>query len=365
MTKKKLIFSILSILLVLTLIAGVYAWFYINESTYVDFGSDIVCEAGKSLEVSDDGGQTWSGVITRTGFSSETQDITGDGLNLYRPTKMDDYNRPITFEHATVYDASTHKGDYVELNLMFRSTSAMNVYLDGESFVAPADPNKTGNIFGNFSRDYIAGATRVAFIENGQTKMIWAPNPTYQLTRGENGIHSFNAQGEIETYYYTDTNKTQQAFTAADYAASHLVVGSTNADVATTGKSAKLFSIDPPEGDFGYATLTVRIWFEGTDREASEALAGGKVNVKLKFTGIDKSQVTAAQQQALNGVTYGSGTVSGLQEGMSFSVDGQTWTAYTPTSPNLPSLNGISQLFVRIDETASHFASAVKTLTIS
>ena len=359
--KKKIIISILSLVLILALAGGVYAWFYMNESTYVDYGSDIVCEAGKSLEISADNGNSWNGVITRDGFSSETQDITGDGANLYRPTQMDDYNQPVAYENAVAYDSATQTGDFVEMTLRFRSTSAMDVYLSGESFVSPTNPDKEGNIFGSFSRDYIAGAARVAFIENGTTKMVWAPNPNYQLTRNDNGTYTFAADGQPETYYYTNASYRTVAYSAEDFAASRFVTGTTEADTATTGKSARLFSIRPTENNYGYAELTVRIWFEGTDREASEALAGGQVKVKLKFTGIDKSEISDQQQQTLNAVSYSGGSLNGLDEGMSVSLDGKTWYDTAST----PSLAGATKVFVRYAETASHFASAVKTLNIS
>lgn len=359
--KKKIVFSILSLVLILGLMGGVYAWFYLNESTYVDFGSDIVCEAGKSLEISADNGRTWNGMITQTGFSSETQDITGDGLNLYRPTKMDDHNLPLTYEQAVVYNKNTKTGDYVELKLKFRSTSPMDVYLSGESFIAPSDPAKEGNIFGNFSRDFIAGATRVAFIENGVTKMVWAPNPNYQLTSEQDGTFSFNEFGQPEVYRYTDTNYEVKPYSAADYANSRFVAGTTGADTAYAGKSARLFSIQPTADSYGYADLTLRIWFEGTDREASQALAGGQVKVKLKFTGIDKSEITDTQQQRLNQVTYSGGKLNGLMEGMSSSIDGINWAVY----PDVPNLDGRAQVFVRFDETASHFASSPKMILLS
>ncbi|MBR6548893.1 MAG: hypothetical protein IKT68_05040 [Clostridia bacterium] len=359
--KKKIAFSVLSLILIMGLVGGVFAWFYLNESTYVDFGSDIVCEAGKSLEISADGGRTWNAMITQTGFSSETQDITGDGINLYRPTKMDDNNLPLSYEQAVVYNKQTKKGDYVELKLKFRSTSPMDVYLSGESYISPANPTKEGNIFGAFSRDFIAGATRVAFIENGVTKMIWAPNPNYQLTAGNDGMFSFNEFGQPEVYRYTDSNYQVQPYSEEDYANSRFVAGSTEADTAYAKKSARLFSIQPATDDYGYADLTLRIWFEGTDREASHALAGGQVKVKLKFTGIDKSEITADQQQKLDRVTCSNGNLSGLTEGMSSSVDGINWAIY----PETPNLSGRSKVFVRYDETASHFASAVKTINIS
>ncbi|MBR4868304.1 MAG: hypothetical protein IKU10_04025 [Clostridia bacterium] len=360
MAKKKIFLSVLSLVLTLALAAGVFAWFYLNESAQVDFGSDIVCEAGKSLEISADNGRTWSGMITRTGFSSETQDITGDGAHLYRPTKMDDNNMPISYENATVYNSLTKSGDYIELKLKFRSTSAMNVYLSEDSYISPADPTKEGNIFGAFSRDFIAGATRVALIENSVTKMVWAPNPNYQLTSGDNGTFTFNEFGQPEVYRYTDTNYQVKTYSEEDYAHLRFVTGSTEADTASAGKSARLFSINPTADSYGYADLTLRIWFEGTDREASHALAGGQVKVKLKFTGIDKSEITAQQQQKLDSVSYSGGKLNYLADGMSSSVDGINWVAY----PDTPNLAGRSKVFVRYNETASHFASAVRTINI-
>ena len=75
--KKKLILSIVAILILLATIGGTLSWFFINESSYVDYGSDIACEAGQSLEISNDGGETWSGFIDNSDFSSSTVDITG------------------------------------------------------------------------------------------------------------------------------------------------------------------------------------------------------------------------------------------------------------------------------------------------
>lgn len=362
--KKKMISGILATLLISLVIFGSFAWFYINENTYVDFGSDILCEAGESLEISDDGGATWSGVINKEGFSTETVDITGDGLNFFRPIEIDESATPTGFVSASALDEDGN-GDYIDIKLKFRSTSGMSVYLSGDSFIKPKDPTKEGNIYGNFSRDYIAGATRVAFVNNDAVRMIWAPNPAYELT-GDKGNYTFSENGSAEPdYYYTTYNGTdyvQTPFSNYDFAASRFVAGSTEADSTTAGKSARLATLTLSEDGFYYADLTVRIWFEGTDREASEALAGGKVAVKLKFTGIDKAE-NETGRQSIEAITYENGALAGLEDGMIFSYDGISWEEYS--SSNQPDVQSNSAVYFKYAETNTHFGTTVKEISIS
>lgn len=379
MNKKKLIISItVAVLIVLAAIGGSLAWFYINESSYVDYGSDIACEAGQSLEISIDGGKTWAGFVTNDGFSSSTVDITGDGINMFSPMSIDETNNPTGFQGAVAVDENG-AGDFIDIDLMFRTTSKMNVYLNGESYVSPANVNLGGNMFGNFSRDYIAGATRVAFIEvtddanTGEEeyalKMIWAPNPSYQLTKSTGGIYTFTASGTRETYYYTQYEEgeyVQKEYTAKDFATSKFVAGSTGADISDGGNSAVLFSTDPSAGEFDYKKMKIRIWFEGTDREASEALAGGKVAAKLKFTGINKAVATEESQEAIDNIAYDPATnsITGVLENMYFSTDGYTWNAYSVTRPNLPVLSSGMTLYFRYNETKSNLRTDVKEIII-
>jgi len=364
---KKVVVGIVSVVLISCLLIGSFAWFYINQSTYVDFGSDILCEAGESLEISDDGGKSWSGVISKEGFSFETIDITGDGVSFYKPLEIDATASPVGFTDAFPMDADGN-GEYVDIELMFRSVSKMNVYLSAESYILPADPDKEGNIFGDFSRDYIAGATRAAFLHNGEVKMIWAPNPGYELTRNVDGSYNFNENGTPESgYYYTvkqGTDYVKTPFTTDDLAFSKFVSGSTGANAVTEGKSAKLFTLAPTGDDYAVETIKVRIWFEGTDREASEALAGGKVKIKLKFTGIEKENNTVKEQQ-IKALAYSDGNIIGLINGMSYSLDGLTWTKYNSQTSNLPDLSQYDVIYFRYDETSTEFSTSVKKISLS
>ena len=164
-------------------IGGTLAWFYLNEEVSVSYGNSIFCEAGNSLEISLVEGGTpskWSSAIDCSSGQVTTLDISGDGYHLYRPSEIDEWQQPINFTDAVSSQEDAENFDYIELELAFRSLSEMKVYLSEESFVLPADPEDDGeNIYGAFSRDYIAGAMRVAVIEGTQVKMLWAPNPEY------------------------------------------------------------------------------------------------------------------------------------------------------------------------------------------
>ena len=376
--KKKLIISIIAILVTLGAIGGSLAWFFINESSYVDYGSDIACEAGQSLEISNDGGKTWSGFIKNDGFNSSTVDITGDGINMFRPVSIDETTNPTGFQPAVALDEEG-TGDYIDINLMFRTTSKMNVYLNGESYISPTNPTLGGNMFGNFSRDNIAGATRVAFIEvtedeetgdeEYELKMIWAPNPYYELSKSAGGVYTFTSSGTRETYYYTeyvDGEYVKKAYTSDDFASGKFLAGNTYADISNGGESAVLFSTNPTAGNFDYKKMIIRIWFEGTDREASEALAGGKVSAKLKFTGINKSEPSEETMAALDNIEYDTSTkkLTGVLSGMYFSTNGYTWTAYNEAKPNLPSLSSGMKLYFRYNESKNVLKTDVKTVTI-
>ena len=364
--KRKIVVSVLSVLLIISILAVSFAWFYINENTYVDFGSDIKCEAGESLEISDDGGVSWSGVINKTGFSSATIDITGDGKNFYKPVEINENAQPVGYNAASPVDENGY-GEYVCIDLMFRSTTRLGVYLSEDSYIEPVDPQKEGNIFGKFSRDYIAGSTRVSFVHNDEVKMIWAPNPQYELVKENKGKYSFNENGVFETYRYTTYENSAYSvkeFSADDYAFSKFLPGSTESNGTNAGKSARLFTLEPPaEDQYDVEAVRVCIWFEGTDREASEALAGGTVKIKLKFTGIEKEENTAGEND-INNIVSSDGVINNIKNGMSFSFDGIEWISYSGT--NFPSdLSGFENVYFKYPETETSFATSVRKIPIT
>ncbi len=369
MNKKRILFSSVCVILLVALVGGAWAWFYINEEVTVSYGNSIFCEAGDSLEIAlvENGeANRWTGSIDYSAGAFTTVDISGNGLNLYRPTAIDENQQPLNFTTA-VSSLDNERGyDYIELEVAFRSVSKMNVYLSEESFIAPVNPDDNTNIYGNFSKDYIAGAMRVAVIDDSGLKMLWAPNSKYQLVQNGDGTYGFksgeNGESTPETAYYfydrdENGNLVQKEVSADAYASKQFVVDSTGATNGYTGNSAALVSLVPEsEGAYAQETVRIRIWFEGTDREAHQALAGGNVNVKLKFVGVSK-ETDEGKQTSVNNITFdqNNSTFGGLKEGMVFSTDGRNWTEYTPASPNLPILETGSSIYIKYPETDTHY----------
>lgn len=377
--KKKIIFSSVSVILILTLICGTFAWFYLNEKVAVNYGNSIFCEAGDSLEIAlvkNGVASGWSSSIDYSAGEFTTLDITGDGYNLFRPLEINELQQPVGFERAKSSLDSDNDFDYVDIELSFRSLSKMDVFFSGESFVRPVNTENNGkNIYGDFSRDYIAGAVRVAVVEGSDVKMIWAPNSKYELIKEDGGKYSFKSGDEGDSvaeshysYYNEDSNGNlaEKIVTKDDYADKKFIIDSTGATNDFSGNSPVLVSLNPrSEGEFAQKTVKIRIWFEGTDREADQALAGGNVDVKLKFAGINKEPAESKKVDDMRNVSFNqqTSTFSGLKDGMVFSTDGYTWNAYTASTPNTPVLKTGESIYIKYPETATNFDTNYKKFT--
>ena len=133
------LFSLLSVLFLS--INVTFAWFYMNSDVDVDYGSEIVCETGTSLEVSmyqgideETSEEKWSGFsskVTKSDIAAKLQDITGDGQNLYSAVSIEnDANGnlvPSGFAKAKPINEEGF-GDYIELQIQLISENPMNVY---------------------------------------------------------------------------------------------------------------------------------------------------------------------------------------------------------------------------------------------
>ena len=378
MNRRRIIFSSVCVILLIALVGGTLAWFYVNEEVTVDYGNSIFCEAGDSLEISlveNGSAARWSSAIDYRSGEFTTVDISGNGAQLYRPSEINEYQQPVGFIKAISSLEDSVNYDYIELEVAFRSLSQMNVYLSEESFITPVDPtNGASNIYGNFSRDYIAGAMRVAVLENDQVKMLWAPNSQYQLIQNGNGSYAFKngADGtsvpeSSYSYYAEDENGAmfENQVSAEEYANKRFVVDSTGANRNNTGNSAMLVSLNPAvEGAYDQKNVKIRIWFEGTDREAHQALAGGNVNVKLKFVGVHK-ETDSAKQAAIDAISFNQeqSRFNGLAEGMVFTVDGRKWTKVNAAASNLPVLESGSSIFFKYPETDTAYETACVKFT--
>lgn len=371
-TRIKMLISVL--LTFLLIVSASFAWFFANNDVTVDYGSTVQCLAGDSLEISVDKGETWHSTVSFSSVSPKIVDITGDGVNLYRPMVITENGDPQSFVKASQIDENG-EGDYLEIELMLRSASTMNVYFSGESSITPKSTStQQHNIYGTFSKDFIAGAVRVAVVEkdasgNEQLKMIWAPNAKYELSK-TNGKYTFNANGTAEQNYYyyksadnTTENLSKYTVSADQYASKQFVVDSTGGNINTSGNSPILTVLDTKinESDPVYTkTIYIRVWFEGTDREADQALSGGWANMVFKFNGMQKQTAEAEKLTKLNDIASFNGSFVGLEEGMVYSRNGRDWLEYTSASTFVAG----ATYYFKYPETETHFETGYVKVTL-
>ncbi len=197
----------LILLLVVVLIAtlAIWAWFTQNQSATAD-GINVKTKA-EGVEVS------WTGtngsyykdltalntddiVEKQTGpaksIDASLKLITGDGKNFFEPLLNRRTGEPLrdtdnTWKGSSVTNAD---GKYVEIPLYFRSTTERSIYLTGKSAVSPRNTSERRSEYGNFSKDYICSAARVAFLNSKKDtcNFIWAPNSNYQLVQNAAGF---------------------------------------------------------------------------------------------------------------------------------------------------------------------------------
>lgn len=208
---------ILSLVLLVTVFILVIAWFSsLTEATAsglsvkaspgsgleATFTPDV--ESSWKFEIADDTPKayplvTGSGVVTTTTGENPTHLI-----DLFLPAvnkstgEVEKVEKVVDGETQKVWgfirDAEANE-DFYETDVYFRSKEQLNVAITTESSVTPRSlikgsdgkPLYDSNLsdFGNFSRDYIAGAARVGIYDAADNlKFVWAPNKNYHLTAG-------------------------------------------------------------------------------------------------------------------------------------------------------------------------------------
>lgn len=382
--KKKFIIVTSIYILFLLIITTSFAWFFINKELEIDYASEITCEAGTSLEIAmlkgvneetqEEEWTDFSGYVKYTGTSAKIEDITGDGKNLYRPTAIatdpetgDLY--PEGFNKANKTNSEGY-GEFLEIEVKLRTTSTMNVLFSGNSLINPVSTSDTDrNIFGRFSKDYIAAASRVAVLtkeDDGteELKMIWAPNPNVELIRHKSdGTYELKTDGAYENYCYYKYDSVNGEYvkyyvTEDDYVNKRFILGSTKTNEFMINNSPIITKMSPEINEFVEQRLVIRVWFEGTDREADQALGGGYVKLNLKFIGMqEKTEVLEENKVLLDdfvftkvGLSY---KLEHFDSKISYSLNGYSWA---PCSEVV-----VQNLNVKINQ---HFSSSKEDLII-
>lgn len=222
---------ILSLVMLVTVFIIAIAWFSSKKEATAS-GLSVKAVSGLGLECSFNNNE-YSSSISRDPVTSNFKFplITGDGTNFFIPAL--DRSTGIPLQNADGSWISKRealpayypkegkdyvKGDYYVEDIWFQSDKELEVYLTSESTIKPLDADKTSDQwerksdYGDFSKDNIAGAARVAFfqldpktaggsniesdaVDKPAPEFIWIPNEKYQLTTSDNLTPISNGSG--------------------------------------------------------------------------------------------------------------------------------------------------------------------------
>lgn len=203
----------LIILLVVVLVAtlAIWAWFTKGQTALAD-GINLSSKA-EGVEVSwDENGEYYENLTALTagdviegdvGLAKKLDPnlaslklITGNGESFFEPLLNRRTGEVILNEdgswNGSDITPENSEGKYIDVDLFFRSEVEKTIYLSGDSRVTPKNTDERLSEYGNFSKDYICSAARVAFLnENGDCNFIWAPNSDYELKENASGYTKY------------------------------------------------------------------------------------------------------------------------------------------------------------------------------
>ena len=272
-------FKTLSMLIVL--VSVTFSWMVFTKDASVSPLETHVVDA-VDIAISDLTGEYWGSsleIVSKKTYGSITE-FSGNGDKLYIPTVS---GKTITGYYLPDY--SEREKNFVEIDVKVRSATGMRLYVSPESFVSPLSENE--------AKDSIAGAVRVAFLIENFKPYIWAPNSRYEYKNGR-----VNKNGTPESSYSFVYSDTKDTFISADN-----VITIDNSGKKESGFNHEhnflwgdpdsienypysvgpIFTVNDTNGAEVVVEMKIRIWIEGTDREAVADLVGGRITSSIRF----------------------------------------------------------------------------------
>lgn len=435
---KKRIKAILGIvtlsLATICLVSASFAWFIYNQKVKMTSSSNLEIGVGANLEMSyyDESNDTWSdyqfGALVP---SYNLIDVTSDGKKFSYPYNLDTNDEPV-FAMLEIPSAD-RVGYFLEYYVKIRTSNMLNVYLSKNSFVKPHGATNASSVdetnqsaYGPqdtnaFSSNNIAGAARVSIgevtrdddgaITNEETKQIWIPNPRYELSyiQQTNGTEEarFSLNGSRESSYgylanvFTDPNDdsvgyiAQHTYTKQDYLSKYVTVGTKKTDSMNTSWNYDILA----NPDTGYANeakcvldfdqegivqekeIVIRIWIEGTDREANAALNKGVIDYNIELCGLAKREeqqedidkLETIYANGYNGKLYikedNEGVISYTEltsaDNIQYSYNGLDWYDYsTGLVSYYNGSSGSTLVYIRNKESKNYERESLRLLTL-
>lgn len=261
-----------AIFAVLALVVVSYAWFvYTQEVSTSGINLDVV--GAINVSISSDNENWGTSAEIKPTETLKLTELSGDGVNLFTPVMVDKQVKGYT----NISEFSQTDLSYIEFKFYIKSTGPAALHYGVGCSVVPINNSSL--------EDNIAGAIRVACFDTtgGKTPtnpVVWAPNSTYQYSNG-----TVNKTGSVEDIYTYATGKTTTLKTISTGGAVNGVSDDKNfvwGDITEQMVANMNPFLTLREASNG-SEVTVRIWVEGTDREAVKDLIGGKFKVHLVF----------------------------------------------------------------------------------
>lgn len=208
---------ILSLVLLVTIFVLAVAWFTAMSAEATASGISVKAVSGLGLECSFDNNKYSPEIKREITSNFKFPLITGDGTNFFIPALDRSSGTPLTYSASDSSDdnpegswkekrpaiatsyGSTTEGDYYVEDIWFQSDKELDVYLTSQSSIKPLELGKESSElvrksqYGDFTKDFIAGAARVAFFNfnevatlKDEPEFVWVPNEKYHLMTSEN-----------------------------------------------------------------------------------------------------------------------------------------------------------------------------------
>lgn len=303
---KKLLISVFALVVTLALAtSATFAWFTTNDKVEVGSYDVNVTTGSQGLYVSadKDENKTYSSNITAEQIKALYQgenasDMEAKGFTAVTSADGKEFtNRAGTSVTANSLIADEDAYSYISFTLYFRSTVAMDVYLNGEESTSADRTNATEvEYVGDYAGKMVAwtdaveatygkaltkgqpigaraaDAVRMSFV-NGNDVKVWNPG-------ANRGFKTGNMALDYEKAF--TGNSSLVAGTTATPTADLLRAGEKNGvAIATTALATG--------GSFYEATVTINLWLEGNDGDCMNDIFEDNFKVALGFIGVEKT----------------------------------------------------------------------------
>lgn len=285
-----------------------YAWFVSNRQATVAINEATVKTNATNLKIvgTSDTGTLSNATDTSTTITSTVTatDISGDGVTFFKPKLAPDFGveKLVDGQRVTTYNATsisnvTSKPYYHQFKLTFSQDNKdvnTGVFLSSDSSVLLDTTEETKNIG-------LSLCTRVAFLDENATSLLlyWAPNraagdanQSYIKAAYNDNVGPDNSiKAPISIKDGDTTSSVLQSVTAkTDNILYNETIYEKPTDVndatAKQEKEAANEHLLTLKGTTA-KTITVRIWFEGMDKDCNSKYLNDKINANLKFNGVN------------------------------------------------------------------------------